>query len=70
MFSNVGTTDRVARLVLGSILLYLGLGLFPGSALGIGLIIAGAIASLTGLFGFCGLYQLLGINTRKTDPTP
>jgi len=49
-------------------LFYLGLGLYGDSAVGIGLDIVGAIAALTGLVGFCGLYRLLGINTRKANP--
>ncbi|NER78408.1 MAG: DUF2892 domain-containing protein [Leptolyngbya sp. SIO1D8] len=46
------------------------MGVYPGSALGIGLDVIGAIAALTGLFGFCGLYKLLGMNTRAADQTP
>ncbi|NER83722.1 MAG: DUF2892 domain-containing protein, partial [Leptolyngbya sp. SIO1D8] len=64
MTSNVGMIDRIIRLMLALVLLYLGLGVYPGSALGIGLDVIGAIAALTGLFGFCGLYKLLGMNTR------
>jgi ABC-type Na+ efflux pump permease subunit len=67
MFNNVGTIDRLIRLILASVLLFLGLYSYAGSALGIGFIVAGAVALLTGLFGFCGLYALLGINTRGGD---
>ena len=67
MVSNVGILDRLIRFVLAAILLYLGLTLYSGSALGIVLDIVGAIALLTGLVGFCGLYRLLGISTCNTD---
>ena len=67
MVSNVGILDRLIRFVLAAILLYLGLTLYSGSALGIVLDIVGAIAFLTGLVGFCGLYRLLGISTCNTD---
>lgn len=67
MFNNVGTIDRILRLLLSSVLLYLGLFTYVGSALGIGLAVVGAVAALTGLAGSCALYGLLGINTRKSD---
>jgi hypothetical protein len=67
MFNNVGLIDRIIRLSLGSLLLYLGLAVYGGSALGIGLALAGAVAVLTGMLGTCALYGLLGINTRNSD---
>ena len=69
MTSNVGTIDRMIRLVLASVLFYLGLIVYSGSNLGIALAVAGAVALFTGLVGFCGLYRLLGINTCKIKPT-
>ncbi|OUC11664.1 MAG: hypothetical protein B0A82_26010 [Alkalinema sp. CACIAM 70d] len=63
MSSNVGTVDRLVRLLFASILLYLGLIVYSSSLLGIAFDIAAAILGLTGLFGFCGLYALLGMNT-------
>ncbi|MEO0535613.1 MAG: DUF2892 domain-containing protein [Cyanobacteria bacterium P01_A01_bin.123] len=70
MVNNVGILDRMIRFMLAGGLLYLGLSVYSGSALGIGLDVTGAIAALTGLFGFCGLYSLLGINTHHKDQTP
>lgn len=67
MFNNVGTVDRFLRLVAGSVLLYLGLMIYPGSTIGISLDVVGAVALLTGLFGSCTLYGFLGINTRKPN---
>lgn len=66
MFTNVGMTDRFLRLLLSSGLFYVGLYSYSSSALGIGLAMAGAVALLTGLTGFCGLYRLLRINTSQS----
>lgn len=65
MKTNVGAFDRVIRLGLASVLFYLGLFLYSGSVLGIGLAVAGSVLLVTGLVGFCGLYSLLGIRTSQ-----
>ena len=65
MFNNVGTVDRIIRLVLASALAYFGLLIYSGSALGIGLTIAAGILAISALVGSCMLYGLFGINTRK-----
>lgn len=67
MKTNVGSLDRLIRLLLSSVLIYLGLFLFNGSALGIGLAIAGSVLLATALIGFCGLYKLLGIHTSQPN---
>ena len=66
MFNNVGTIDRLLRLLAAVVSLYFGLLVYAGSTLGIVLDIVGGIALLTGVFGSCALYGLLGINTRKS----
>ena len=65
MNANVGTVDRLIRLLLASVLFYLGFFPFGGTGLGIGLAVAGGVMLVTALVGFCGLYQLLGIRTNK-----
>jgi hypothetical protein len=65
MTRNVGIVDRVLRFVVAIALLYLGLGVYGHTPLGVGLDAMGAIAAVTGLLGFCGLYRLLGINTCR-----
>lgn len=65
MKCNVGGWDRRLRIVIGAVLIVLGL---AGTVSGTGAIVAyviGAIALLTGIVGFCGLYTILGISTRK-----
>lgn len=60
---NVGSLDRLLRLVLGVVLIALSIIL-----VGLGgwqwlLAVVGAILLLTGLFRFCPAYRLLGIRT-------
>ncbi|MEB3229427.1 MAG: DUF2892 domain-containing protein, partial [Leptolyngbyaceae bacterium] len=57
MFSNVGSLDRIVRLALASVLFYFGLMVYGGTALGIGLLVAGTMATVSGVVGFCGLYR-------------
>ncbi|WP_299489641.1 DUF2892 domain-containing protein [Acaryochloris sp. IP29b_bin.137] len=66
MSTNVGIVDRLLRLSLGGLLLYLGLGVYGGTALGVGLAIFSAIPALTALVGVCPLYGLLGIKTCQS----
>ena len=60
---NVGSTDRLVRIVLGIVLVALFFVLAaPWKYVAL---VAGLVAITTGLTRFCGLYKLLGINTRK-----
>lgn len=67
MFNNVGTGDRIIRILLATALAYFGLIIYSGSGLGIGLTIAAAVLAISALAGSCMLYGLLGINTRKSQ---
>ncbi|MDR3474355.1 MAG: DUF2892 domain-containing protein [Devosia sp.] len=64
---NVGTPDRLVRLVLGIVLVVLpfaaGLGATPW--LSWGLILVGAIILATSAFGFCPIYAAFGLSTRR-----
>ena len=63
MFGNVGTTDRAARVILGLGLIAFAW-FFPQVSYSyLGWI--GIVPLLTGAFGTCPLYALLGINTCK-----
>jgi hypothetical protein len=55
---NVGTVDKVIRIILGLVLLAL---VFVGPQTPWGWI--GIIPLVTGLIGFCPLYSVLGMNT-------
>ncbi len=61
MKCNVGTTDRVARAVLG--LGILGAGVYFHSWLGA----IGAVLVVTAAIGWCPLYLPLRMNTCKTN---
>jgi sulfite exporter TauE/SafE len=64
MSVNVGTIDRIARIVVGLALLAFALGyIAPGTSWSwVGWI--GVVPILTALFATCPAYSLLGITTR------
>lgn len=64
---NVGTTDRIIRVILGIALLALGIFVLT-DIWRILAIAAGAVALITALTGYCGLYSLVGIRTCKLKP--
>ena len=61
---NEGTIDRAIRVLVGLMALVSGFMWFTGTAQ-IVLYVAGAAAIFTGVVGFCGLYGLLGITTKR-----
>ncbi len=63
MTANVGTTDRVIRIVLGIILIALGLSHAVTGALAIAAYVVGAVALVTGVFRYCPAWSVFGINT-------
>jgi len=60
MTANVGTPDRILRIVIGLILIAL---VFVGPRTAWGWI--GIIPLATALINFCPLYALLGVKTRR-----
>ncbi|MBD3311122.1 MAG: DUF2892 domain-containing protein [Candidatus Magasanikbacteria bacterium] len=61
---NEGKADRVIRAIAGIIFLLVAFFTLSGISQVI-LYIVAAILLLTALTGYCGLYKLLGINTKK-----
>lgn len=59
MLSNVGTTDRIIRIIIG--VAGLVVGWYFHSYWGL----AALLPLLTGLFKWCGLYSLLGVSTCR-----
>ena len=57
MKMNVGSTERVLRVIAGIIII--GVGVYYQSWWGV----IGVVPLLTGLFRFCPLYSILGVNT-------
>lgn len=66
MKTNQASWDRIVRVVLGTILLYLGLAGVVSGAFGIILAILGAVLLITGVIGFCPIYWLLKLGTKKS----
>jgi len=66
---NERPLDRLARAVVGAILLVVGISLFETpvalveGAISLGLGTVGAIAFLSGLVGWCPFYAMLGFST-------
>jgi hypothetical protein len=65
MSMNEGTADRIIRVVAGIVLLWLGFGGVADGAFGIVLGVVGAILTLTGLVGWCPLYSVVGVSTKR-----
>lgn len=68
---NVGTPDRIARTVIGAVLVLLpfvsGLAIFA-NPLWLGTSVAvGAVLIVTAMVSFCPAYAVLGLSTRKVS---
>lgn len=67
MFSrNMAGWDRIARIVVAAVLLYLSFGGIVIGGLGLAFKIVAAIFLLTGLSGWCPLYALFHVRTLKS----
>jgi len=62
MTKNVGTVDKVVRIVAGVALV--AVGVVQGGAWWAAAVV-GAVLLFTSVTSFCGLYTLLGVNTCK-----
>lgn len=62
MTTNVGTIDRVIRVIVGFFLLGLAFTTLAGG-LKVLAVVVGVVLWVTAAIGFCPLYRLLGINT-------
>lgn len=62
---NQAGWERIARLVLGVVLLYLGWGRVVTGGLGTFLKYFGIVPVVTAIVGWCPLYTVLGVRTNK-----
>lgn len=62
---NEGTPDRVIRVVLAVAAVVGAAAVGVSSAVGIVLLAVAAVLGVTAVVGFCPLYALLGISTRR-----
>ena len=60
---NVGMIDRVIRIILGIILMYLFVGNMVAAPWSYLVALIGLILLVTGIVGTCPLYSILGMNT-------
>lgn len=69
MTSNVGTTDRVIRIVLGILFIGLGLGHIVTGGLAIAAYVVGGVALVTAVIQYCPAWSVFGINTCPLKPS-
>ena len=62
---NESVVDRIIRVVVGIVILYLGWSGMVDGTLGLVLKIVGFVPLLTGIIGWCPLYALLGMRTKR-----
>ncbi|MDO6589918.1 DUF2892 domain-containing protein [Loktanella sp. D2R18] len=70
MTANVGTIDRLLRIIIGAILLGLpfmsGLAIFESTTVTAIAVIAGIVMLATSAMRFCPLYRIFGLRTCRT----
>lgn len=65
MTKNMGSADRIIRLIIAGVAAFLYFnGTFTGT-IGIVALVVAAIFTLTSLISFCPIYTLLGLSTRS-----
>lgn len=65
MTKNVGSTDKIIRVILAALIAVLYLTNQISGTFAIILLIFAVILVLTSFFSFCGIYTVLGISTCK-----
>ncbi len=65
MKQNMRNADRLARLVVAALAVWLAIAVGPGTAGGIIVLVIAGIMTATGLSGFCPLYLLFGHLGRR-----
>ena len=66
MKKNIGSADRIIRVLIADMLAFLYFNGTISGTLGIVAIVAAVVFVATSLISFCPLYPLLGINTCPT----
>jgi len=67
LIQNVGSTDKIIRLIAGAALAAWGvLGAGLSSTIGIVALIVGVVLIATGLINFCPIFKILGISTSPS----
>ncbi|MBI4944010.1 MAG: DUF2892 domain-containing protein [Actinobacteria bacterium] len=63
MVRNESAADRIIRLVVAVVAVVVAFTVGAGSALGIVLLVVGAVMLVTAAVGFCPLYRVFGLST-------
>jgi len=68
-FANLGSADRIIRLVLGAILLALPfiMDMNMGGAAAIAMLVVGAVLVVTSVIKFCPAYKIIGVRTNTNS---
>ncbi len=66
MKPNLSNLDRMIRVVVAALFAYLYFGGIVAGALGIVLVVLGAVFVLTAIVGFCPLYTVFKFSTLKS----
>jgi len=66
MKPNMGTADRIIRVLLAAVFAFLYFSATVAGTPGLILVILGGVFLLTSLVSFCPLYTLVGMNTCST----
>jgi hypothetical protein len=65
MKNNVASADRIIRVLIAVIFATLYFNNVITGTLGIVLLVLGAVFLITAIVGFCPIYRILGISTKK-----
>ena len=68
MKKNMGSLDRVIRLIIAAVAAFLYFNGTLTGTIGIVALVVAAIFVLTSLVSFCPLYTIFGLSTCKTEP--
>jgi uncharacterized membrane protein len=68
MKKNMGSLDRIVRVIIAAIIAGLYLGGIVSGTLGIVLLVLAGVFVLTSFVSFCPLYAPFGLNTCKVKP--
>lgn len=63
MKKNMGSVDRIIRLIIAAMLVFLYFNGTISGTLGIVAVVIAGVFALTSLVSFCPLYTIIGINT-------
>jgi len=67
MKNNMSSYDKLIRLGLSIVLIILYYKQVVAGTIGIICLVVALVLTITSLIGFCPIYRILGINTRKTE---